>query len=152
MQDFHQLIHELGQIIDIELEADKNNACAINFSDELTVQLEIDPDERHLLMATFIQELPAGKFRENVLTSGLKYNNLAPRTGTLCYCPRNNNLAFFMHLPLENLTATMLSVHLNAFLEEGKLWKKHISKGTLPPLEIPGVSKEATIFDIKNKT
>lgn len=152
MKDFHELMQELGELMDIELIPDKHNACCINFNDEVTVQIEPASDDQHLLIASFIGELPAGKYRENILGMGLKYNHTFPRMGTFSYCNRNNKLAFFRLLPLDKVTPEILAEFLPNFLEDAKKWKEALDKGNLPTLDLDETVKKPTIFDIKQKT
>ncbi|HAZ15440.1 MAG TPA: hypothetical protein DCY54_02200 [Parachlamydiales bacterium] len=149
MNDFHRLMEDLGKLLDITLIPDKHHACVLNFEDEISVQLEADSSRHALTLATIIGEIPAGKFRELMLSMGLKYNALYPRAGTFAYRTNENQLVFFFQLPLENLQPETIEEALPPFIEKAKVWKESLSRGAIPPLEAPEAKKKPSLFDLK---
>lgn len=149
MKDFHQLMDDLGNLLDTTLIPDKQGACVLTFDDELSVQIEPDVSGHHLFAATNIGELPAGKFRESVLASGLKYNATHPRLGTFAYIARKNLLVFFHSFELEGLNADLIAASLPPFVKLATQWKQDVTKGRLPLIEIEGKEKTPSIFDMK---
>ncbi len=148
MQDFHLLMDELGILLDTTLIPDKHNACVLNFDDELKVQLEPDAPGHTLILGSEIGEIPAGKFRENILATGLKFNAHCPRIGTFAYLAKANLLIYFYTLELEGLQALTITEILPIFVATGKLWKESVSKGMTPVLNLTEGTTKPSIFDI----
>jgi hypothetical protein len=126
---FAELLVELGNELGTTLHLDKKSACTLNISDQFRVQLECDPHQENILVATFICDLPPGKFRENILRDALKSNDPFPISGTLAYSERNNKLALFAHLRLASLNGRALSEFLNAFIEKANGWRTGVETG-----------------------
>ncbi len=131
---FAELLNELGAELGISLHADKINACTLNINDELEVQLECDPRQESLLVASFICDIPPGKFRENILRDALKTNYPFPESGTLSYCDRNNKLSLFKYLQLSNINGHQLADFLTLFLEKAKNWRHGVETGNTTAL------------------
>lgn len=93
---FPELLQELATELDIDLYPDKRGACKLVTEDGLHVQMEVDVRQESLLIASFICEIPPGKFRENILRDALKSNGPFPKNGTLAYSERNNKLTLFL--------------------------------------------------------
>lgn len=148
MYDFHLLMDDLGKLLDTPLIPDKHNACVLNFNNQISVQLEPHATGRSLILASTIGELPAGKFRENILANGLKYNVNPTRIGTFAYIARKNLLVFFHTLPLEGLTADQLATFLPPFLGQAKLWQVAVAKGSIPVIDVGETQKKPSIFDL----
>ena len=149
LDHFAILLADLGALIQVPLHPDHQRGCNLSVNGELHVQLK--EDENRILVASFLAEIPPGKFRENILKETLKENNLFPRTGTFSYSERNNQLALFSYLPLEGLRGDTLADFLEAFLEKAFSWKTALLTGQLPQrgqtLEKTGPS----IFDVQRK-
>jgi hypothetical protein len=126
---FDALLGELEAELGTPLYPDKIGACKLNVNEEFHVQLESDPHEENLLVATFICEIPPGKLRENILRDALKANFPFPQTGTLAYSDRNNQLTLFAYLPFAALTGRKLGEFLNLFLEKAKGWRTAVNTG-----------------------
>ena len=148
MEDFHLLMDDLGNLLDTPLIPDKLGACVLNFDDEISVQLEPDAAGHSLLIAADIGEIPAGKFRENLLTAGLKYNAIFPRVGTFAYLARKNLLVFFHTFELEGLHADLIAAFLPSFVSKGTQWKQDIAKGMIPVIEAISNKINPSIFDV----
>ncbi len=129
MEKFASLLHDLGQELDLDLYPDPHGACVLLLDDQKQVHLECDLAQQHLLIISFICEIPAGKFRENTLRDALKANDPYPPNGTLCYFERENQLALFARLDCDMLNGKKLSAFLSAFIEKSKEWRKAVESG-----------------------
>ena len=143
------LMDELGNLLDTTLIPDKHNACVLNFDDEISVQIEPDAAGHLLMLGANIGEIPAGKFRENLLANGLKYNALTPRIGTFAYLARKNLLVFFHTFELEGLHADLIATTLPSFVERAVRWKQDVAKGVVPVIDIEGKQTKPSIFDLQ---
>src|SRR5579872_2904597 len=102
---FNELLHSLGKLLGLSLQADKNNACALQIKKGIIIQLQPDVAMEKVLIASKIVEVPPGKFRENVLKEALKANGFPdPRVGTFSFLPNNNTLILFQQYPIDILT------------------------------------------------
>lgn len=129
MDRFEELLKELNQEIGLTLHPDRRGACKLSINETLHVQLECDPTQEKLLVATFVGEIPPGKFRENILKDSLKANSPFPVFGTLAYSERNNQLVLFTYLPFSNLTGKSLVDFLVSFIEKADLWRIGMETG-----------------------
>jgi hypothetical protein len=149
MDRFEEILKELGRIIDVPLHPDKNRLCKLNVSNALHVQIESDENKERILIASFICDIPAGKFRENILKDALKANYLYPRIGTLAYSERNNRLTLFEYAPYSNLNGEKFADILAQFIERANSWRIAIERGqTAPQTEIIG-KPDRSVFGIK---
>lgn len=142
---FEELLGELGIELGLSLHSDRIGACTLNINDEFRIQLETDSRQDHLLIATFVCEIPPGKFRENILCDALKSNAPFPLHGTLAFSDRNNMLALFARLPLPLLSGVKLAAFLFPFVEKAKNWRAGVGSGQTAQL-IPSVVKPTGIF------
>jgi hypothetical protein len=133
MDRFEELLKQVGAQLDIALHLDPNRACNLNINGLFHIQIEEDVRKDALLLASFICEVPPGKFRENVLREALKSNNAYPRVGTLGYSDRNNQLALFTHISWYQLTADKFLKSFNPFLEKVDNWRLAITSGHPAP-------------------
>ncbi|MGE5196220.1 MAG: CesT family type III secretion system chaperone [Anaerolineae bacterium] len=145
MDRFEELLRELGEIIDVPLYPDNHRLCRLNIGDFLHVQLECDLLKEQLLIATFIGEIPPGKFRENILKEALKDNSDLPHVGTLAYSERNNQLALFNYLPLSELNGEKIAQSLEGFIEKADSWRIALERG-LPSPSGPLPSRQGPPF------
>jgi Tir chaperone protein (CesT) family len=146
---FAELLLQLSAELNIDLYADKHNACKIVFENGLHAQMEIDTRQESLLLATFLCEIPPGKFRENTLKDALKSNHPFPENGTLAYSQRNNQLALFAYLHLHALTGRTLAEFLKAFLDKADAWRKGVSSGNTSHLVHSAPKPSTNLFDLK---
>jgi hypothetical protein len=148
---FAILVDELGTLIQVPLQLDHHRTCQLSINNELHIQMKEEEKQEALCLATFIGEIPPGKFRENLLKETLKENNLFPRVGTLSYSERNNQLALVSYLPFAGLHGDAFADFLELFIEKALSWKTALTTGQLPQrgqtLEKTGPS----IFDIHRK-
>ena len=130
MNPFEQYIQELNRILGISLYAEKGYLCKLIIEGSLKLQLEHEPAEERILIASFLCELPPGKFREDVLKEALKANDSLNREGIFAYSGTNNSLVYFLYfsdtLPSDQLAKTLLQ-----FIEIAKKWKTAVETGQL---------------------
>ncbi|HEX2579688.1 MAG TPA: CesT family type III secretion system chaperone [Rhabdochlamydiaceae bacterium] len=149
MDHFAILLADLGALIQVPLHPDNHRACSLVINGELHVQLK--EDRERILVAAFISEISAGKFREHILLETLKENNLFPRTGNFCYCERNNQLALYAYVYLAGLDGNKMADFLEPFLEKAFSWKTALQTGQLPERGRTLQKTGPSIFDIKRK-
>lgn len=151
MDRFAILLADLGSLISVPLHPDPKRTCKLNIDNALHIQIEEDEPKDRLLIATFVCEIPPGKFREKVLCETLKENNLYPRTGTFSYCQRNNKLALFSYAYYPGLTADNFADFLGTFIEKAITWKTAVETGQLPQRGQTLQKVGPSIFDIQKK-
>ncbi|MEI8301017.1 MAG: CesT family type III secretion system chaperone [Chlamydiota bacterium] len=126
----YQLSHETG----LQLYPDNHHACKLVVGEHITVQLEMDISQEHLLLGSVIYEIPLGAFRENVLKHALVANSGDyPLYGYLCYIQKLNALALYDALSLKNLTGISLSNHIILFAQKAELWREALSSNRPGP-------------------
>jgi hypothetical protein len=132
MERFDELLIELGKLLDIPLHADKHRACRLRVNDVLDVQIESSQSKDQLVIASFLAEIPPGKFRETVLKEALKANSVFPRLGTFAYFENTSQLVLFDFLPLHQLSGDALQTYLLQFIDKATLWKTGVETGRIP--------------------
>jgi len=150
MDNFAILLADLGALIQVPLHPDHHRACNLVINGELHVQLK-EEDKDRILVAAFISEIPAGKFREHILLETLKENTLFPRTGNFCYSERNNQLALYAYVYFPGLDGDKMADFLEKFLEKAFSWKTALQTGQLPERGHTLQKTGPSIFDIKRK-
>ncbi|MFI5333989.1 MAG: CesT family type III secretion system chaperone [Chlamydiales bacterium] len=149
MDRFQDFLNHLSPLIDLSLYAEKKRAVRIGVNEMLHVQLEDDEPKERILLATLIQEVPAGKYRENLFKECLKANLPYPRIGTFAYVERNNQLALFDYLYYAHLTPEKSADLLALFIEKALLWKQAIQKGVLPLISDSEIKLDHTAFGVR---
>jgi hypothetical protein len=146
---FEELLKELGIALSIALHPDRLGACKLRIGDECHVQLECDAHQENLLIATFICDVPPGKFRENILKDALKSNGPFPKNGTLAYSERNNKLVLFSYLRISNLHGSTLAEFLNALVDKANAWRMGVETGHTSQLVAQTLKSASGIFGLK---
>jgi hypothetical protein len=132
MDRFALLLADLGSLINVPLHPDGKRGCRLNIDNKLHLQLKDEPEKDRILVATFVGDVPPGKFRENILKETLKENGVYPRTTTLGYSEKNNKLALFSHVYYEGLHGNNMADFLEEFIEKCLAWKTALETGALP--------------------
>jgi len=135
MDNFQKLLWDLGELLELPLHVDKNNACKLLLDEKLEVQLEMDADEQALLIVAFIAEVLPGRFREDVLKEALKVNNLCHPYGSFSYIEQNNYLVFHQYLQSDDLSGKKLAKHLESFIAEAEEWRTALASGQPAPFK-----------------
>ncbi len=131
--DIERVLEILSESLDIPLYLDEHRVCKILINDQLTIQIELDQSHRFLILGSILTELPAGKFRENVLKAALKENYETDfRLGKFAYLPQKTQLFLFEKLPLDYLTEEQVFPFFHELLTKGILWKTHLMRGEIP--------------------
>lgn len=153
MERFAALLDELGEELNIGLYPDQKGACLLLIDDHFRIQLECHVKPDHLLVASFLCDIPPGKFRETVLKDALKANLNSCQEGILAYSERNNQLTLFSFLPLSSLNGKVLAHFLTSFLEKGDNWIKAVRSGDTSRLALegsPSTSPGGGIFGLQH--
>ncbi|MFA6118608.1 MAG: CesT family type III secretion system chaperone [Parachlamydiales bacterium] len=131
---YEELLNYLSNKLDIELRIDSNQSCSILFDDTISVQLELDESAENLIIFSSAVQLPAGKFRENILLNGLKENDKYPIIATFGYYEKANTLAIFNFLNLLSTDNEAIYNYLKTFVDLVFLYHDSVSKGQASPL------------------
>ncbi len=148
MDRFQELLNQLSVIIHTPLYLEKTRAVKFSVNETLHIQIEDDEQKERIFLATFVSEIPPGKYRENLLKDALKANGIFPRVGTLAYSARNNQLALFEYLYYYSLTGEKIADVLAPFIEKALLWKQAIERGTLPSSFEPDMRVDHRAFEM----
>lgn len=149
MDRYAELLHDAGALLNVPLQPDTKRACRIGVDGKIHLQLQEEENKDRILIATYICEIPPGKFRENVLKETLKENEIFPRLGTFGYSERQNKLALFSYVYFLGLSADTFVDFVGSFLEKALSWKTAIETGQLPRRGQNIKKTGPSIFDIK---
>ncbi len=130
MNPFEQLIEALSQSLGLSLQTERGTICKLLIQESLQIQLEYEPSAERILIASFLCELPPGKFREDALKEALKANNSLNRIGIFGYSEKNNSLAYFLYVSDKKDHHTISGFLLN-FIETAETWKAAVESGQL---------------------
>jgi Tir chaperone protein (CesT) family len=138
ISQFAELLKELGKVFHLELHPDQVGACSILIPPQLVIQLQLDSGQEKLFLFAKIAEIPPGKFRENILTEGLKANALPdPLAGILCYLAATNHLALYQSYPLHILNGERLASFFSNFSQMAGSWRNALLSGQSSPKGAP---------------
>lgn len=146
MDRFQDFLNRLSPLLDVPLYIEKKRAVRIKINEAIHVQLEEDESKERILIACFVHEIPAGKYRENLLKEGLKTNALSPRIGTFAYSERNNQLTLFTHLYYVGMPIEKVADILALFIEKALLWRGAIERGVLPQISDTEIRVDHRVF------
>jgi len=132
---FEEILTNLGKDLAIELKPDHLNSCTLKIDNDFLVQLKINKEEESVLIISFLTEIPPGRFREDVFTNTLVYNNKFPKIGTFAFNSKDTTLVFFEYIKLVDTKTKNLKNILAQFIENASNWKKAIENGFAAPLE-----------------
>ena len=135
MDQFQELLWDLGEIIEVPLHIDQNHACRILLDEKLAIHMEMAEERDELLIGAFLSEIPPGRFRENVLKESLKVNATHQPFGTFAYIEKINTLVLHTYLALEPLNGEKLADFLEGFIAEAENWHEAISNGQMAPAD-----------------
>ncbi len=127
MSPFLEILYNLSHVTGLKLYPDKNNACKLVITNDISIQLETDIAQEKLLIGCVICEIPPGKFREQVLQHAMVENfDAFPMFGTMCYIEKKNHLALYDYLLLKNLNEDYLLDYITVFADKAQSWKNSI--------------------------
>ena len=134
MKNFEELLNELSPLLDIDLTIDSNKACVIVLNEQIKIQMELDLAGEYLFLAAMLTELSPGKFREEVLKSALKANNLSTYATTiLAFVAKLNKLVLYEKIPMIDISGKTLHDHILDFFHKAENWKRAIESGKTAP-------------------
>ena len=146
---FEELLKELGEEYSIALHPDRKGACKLKINETFHIQIECDAHQENLLIATFVCDVPPGKYRENILKDALKANGPFPQNGTLAYSDRNNKLVLFSYFRMSNLTGKKLAEFLVIFLDKVNNWRIGVETGHTSHLVTTSSKPTSGMFGLK---
>lgn len=133
MDRFQEILWDLGEIVELPLHIDKNHACNLLLDETLEVQIQMDPDEKNLIICAFLSEVPPGRFRENVLKDAMKVNHHYHPFGSLAFHEKKNTLILHQFIPIEHLSGDKLYKILEPFAEEAEEWRTALASNQTAP-------------------
>jgi hypothetical protein len=133
MNFFEEIIKKLGQLLGTTLYAEKGYLCKLRIEGSLKVQIEHEVPEERILIASFLSELPPGKFREDLLKEALKANHSLEQLGIFAYSPKNNSLTYFLYVS-DKIDFEDFARQFSQWLEIAKQWKSAIETGNIHQL------------------
>ena len=146
MDQFQELLWDLGETLQIPLHVDKNNACQILFNGKIAIHMEMAKERDALLIGAFIGEIPPGRFREDVLRECLKINATPNPLGVLAYIEKTNRLILQNFLPSDLLNSEKLAEYLEEFVPEAESWQEAINRGQAAPDNYLKTHGKSTLF------
>ncbi|NGX56265.1 MAG: hypothetical protein K1060chlam5_00503 [Candidatus Anoxychlamydiales bacterium] len=138
---FEEIILNLSKLLDIDMHVDELGNCTLLVDDKIEVTLEYDDTSEKLLIFTPLNEIPPGKFRENVLIFSLKENNDLNFLFTLGYIESENMLAMSYTQDIDKLNNEELMDILNNFNITATFLYDSISQGTIPMIDDTSTNK-----------
>jgi hypothetical protein len=152
LDNYPNLLIELGKLIQIPLKVDANNSCMITFPKEkIEIQIEHELSTDMLIIGSNIAKLPPGRFRQNLFEQSLKANNLDnPRGGILAFSPRSDMLVIFTKLAMKDLKPEDVAQAMIPFKDKLKKWKDGIQNNEVPQLLSSGIKTPSSgMFGLK---
>ncbi|MCH9612297.1 MAG: hypothetical protein S4CHLAM102_07830 [Chlamydiia bacterium] len=140
---FNETLYDLGEKFDEEI-ALEGNSCRIIFDGDIDVQFELDSTEDYFYVCAFLNTLPPGPFRKEVLKSALMANAAADETAShFCYINDVNKLGLQAKLPVSSYDAEKLYSYLEVFVEKAREWQNAITNGQTHPASYDFTPKKA---------
>lgn len=134
-----------------QLRVNEYNLCVIPLPDGHSVQLELDPREESLVIATVLGTVTAGTYRNHLFKEALKYNGQPPpRVGTLAFSTKTDHLLLYDKRHLRELNGGALAEHLPPFLEKAAIWREAIGTGIVPTVaQAPSFNSIGQLFGLR---
>lgn len=137
MKPFLDLLYSLSHETQLELYPDDHGACKLLLSNQMSIQIEMDREEKGFYLVCVISPLPPGKFRESVLKHALYGNHFADSVnGILCFIEKLGALALTKKVSFgscEGLKLVNLIAHMG---EKAALWKQALDQNQPAPFTI----------------
>lgn len=153
MDIFEQLLEELSKEMHLPLKSDEHNTCLIRLKDSLDVQIELDRAQENLIIGIFLGELPAGKYRENILKEALKANSEPPPSiGVFAFSEKKHALVLFETRRIEDVNGAKAHEIMLELYAMALPWKEALSRGDVPYItrKSSGDTKKSdNIFSLK---
>lgn len=130
------LLKELGEKIDLpKLESTRNNNIALILKGKNEVVLQQHKTEPYLIISFEIVEIPAGRYRENILREALKFNGLnKAHEGIFGFSKKTQKLFLFDMLPMDDISGDQVNTIMQALSEKVTVWKEALSRSDIPTI------------------
>lgn len=138
---FEGILKEFEGFFKCPLTPDSNNSCLIKMEIGISIQIELS---RYglVLIGCRIAALPMNRYRENLINTALKFNELTPpSTGIFGFSQKTQNLILFMQLDPNTLSDARIRSVMPPFIEKAKQWVDAIAKGETPTIAQTGSSE-----------
>jgi len=134
-----------------QLKVNEYNVCVIPLPDGQSIQLELDPREESLVIATVLGTVTAGTYRNHLFKEALKYNGQAPpRIGTLAFSTKTDHLLLYDKKHLREINGAILAEQIPPFLEKAAIWREAIGTGTVPTVaQAPNLNSIGKLFGMR---
>lgn len=134
LHNLQSLLKELGEKIGIpNLEPTSNNNLTLTLKGNNDVVLQQHKTQPYLIISFEIAEIPAGRYRENILREALKFNGLNQlHKGVFAFSKKNQKLFLFEMLPLEEISADQVNTIMQSLSEKVTVWKEALQRGDIP--------------------
>ena len=123
---FEEMLLGLSKVFDTPMQMDNMNCCSLVIDEKFSIQMELADNKKYLLIASFVSEIPPGKYRENILKFALIANNNKNQFGTFGYSEKVSKLLYFTYLYFEDLKVSDLADYLSLFIETASTWREAI--------------------------
>ena len=134
MNSFSGLISELSEILETPLHVEHDSICSFLIDQKIRIQIEEDPTAQRILIVAIISEIPAGKFRENVLRQMLILNGGYNKPGVFSYIPQTAHLTFHRYLYPSEISPLKLADSLGETIGIAQSCFNAIQNGQVPSL------------------
>lgn len=134
IENFKELLLELGEELDTPLHPDERNICRLEINEAIFVQLELDRSEQNLIIACQVTELPPGTFKDQVLKALLRGNDaINKRIGTFSFLAKTNLVILHYKCHLSQMDGPALVEILIEFSNQAIHWRTAIEQGKTHP-------------------
>lgn len=116
----------------------------------LKLQIELDDQEKNLLIACILGNLEPGSYRHKIFTQALKANGLAhPLYGTLGFSKKTGDLLLFHYLDMRGLDGAKVADFIGPFIEKAKIWQEALQSLSIPQIEPQDAAPSKGIFGMR---
>jgi hypothetical protein len=145
-EQYLELIEGLSRLMNLPLTPEEGKSIVLLFAQTLRVQIEIDPKTNVLHIASPIETIGPGKFRENVLLYALMANCYPYiLTGSFAFSEKTGKLILFSFFPMEQINPDKLFEFLPRFVEKAIEWQEAIKNSTPAPSSVMQRAKKQSI-------
>jgi hypothetical protein len=132
---FGTLLEEIGKMMHVTLQPDKNNSCLIEFPNKIKIQMEVDSSRNLFIIGCNLGVVPPGRYRENIFREALKANGMPyPRYGDFSYSKRMDSLVLTRELSMQDIHSDKIVHELLNFLRKATQWQEALARGDVPSI------------------
>jgi len=134
---FLELIEGLSRLMNLPLSPEQELGVVLLIDRRLRVQIELDTRTNRLNIASQIEPIGPGKFRENVLLYALM-TNVYPYIlmGTLAFSEQTGTLVLFHSFEMERISPDILHDFLPRFVEKAMEWQEALENSNPAPAQV----------------